>query len=317
MSKPSGATSDGFVGITVSLPERVTIVEAGPRDGLQSESVTLTVEERVALILDLLAAGVSRIEVASFVHPGRVPQMAGAEDIVAALPVEGDASYSGLVLNERGLERALDTVVDEVGFVVAATDGYNTSNQGATVAETLDALGRMIPTARADGRFPSVTISVAFGCPYDGIVDPQRVVDLAKRAVEMGAMEVALGDTIGVAVPAQVTALLAALDEALGGEVPVRCHFHDTRGTALANAYTALAAGVRILDTSVGGLGGSPFAPGAGGNLSTEDLVYTLDRAGVETGVDLNAVIAIGRRLGERLGRTDLPASLQHVEPWP
>jgi hydroxymethylglutaryl-CoA lyase len=275
----------------------------------------LAVEERVRLINDLLATGVPRIEVASFVHPVRVPQMAGAEEIVAALPVAGDASYAGLVLNERGLERALDTVVDEIGFVVAATDGYNTSNQGATVEETLQALERMIPIARTDGRFASVTISVAFGCPYDGEVAPERVADLARQAVELGTEEIALGDTIGVAVPSEVTARLEMLQGAIAG-TPLRCHFHDTRGTALANAYAALDAGVTVLDTSVGGLGGSPFAPGAGGNLATEDLVYTLDRAGVETGISLDAVIEIGRRLGERLDH-GLPAALQAMEPWP
>lgn len=299
----------------MKLPERVTIVEAGPRDGLQSETVILSVAERVELIRSLLGAGVSRVEVASFVHPGLVPQMAGAEEIVDALPVQGEASYAGLVLNERGLERAFETLVDEIGFVVAATDGYNQANQGASVDETLDALGRMIPAARADGRFVSVTISVAFGCPYDGAVAPDEVARLARRVVDLGAMEVALGDTIGVAVPSAVATVVALLDD-VADEVPLRCHFHDTRGTALVNAYAAMDAGVRVLDTSVGGLGGSPFAPGAGGNLATEDLVYTLDRAGIETGIDAEAVIAIGARLGERLGRS-LPASLQQAAPWP
>ena len=299
----------------MSLPDRVSILESGPRDGLQSEDTILSVEERVGLIESLLAAGVSRIEVASFVHPGRVPQMAGAEQIVAALPVEGEASYYGLVLNERGLERAFDTVIDDIGFVVAATDGYNTSNQGASVEETLTALSKMIPACREDGRFPSVTISVAFGCPYDGPVDPATVVELARRVIDLGAMEIALGDTIGVAVPAAVTDLVSLLNAEIG-DVPLRCHFHDTRGTALANAYAALGAGVRVLDTSVGGLGGSPFAPGAGGNLATEDLVWTLDRAGIETGIDLRAMIEVGARLGERLGR-ELSAGLQRSDPWP
>ncbi len=302
--------------VVTNLPARITIVECGPRDGLQSEDAVLSIGERVRLVEDLVAAGVRRIEVASFVHPGRVPQMAGAEEIVAALlPAGGDASYLGLVLNERGLERALATRVDEIGFVVAATDGYNTSNQGVTVDATLADLERMIPAARAEGRFASVTVSVAFGCPYDGEVPPQRVADVARRAVEYGAEEIALGDTIGVAVPSRVVKALAVLSDTVPG-VPLRCHFHDTRGTALANAYAALSAGVGVLDTSVGGLGGSPFAPGAGGNLATEDLVYTLDRAGIDTGIDLGRLIAVGRRLGARLGH-DLPASLQHVDPWP
>lgn len=307
MSRRSGAG-------TPDLPDRVTIVESGPRDGLQAEDALLSVQERVALIEELLAAGVSRIEVASFVHPEVVPQMAGAEEVVSALPHRG-GSYIGLVLNERGLDRALATAVPEIGFVVAATDGYNASNQGTSVAQTLEALERMIPAAVSEGRFPSVTISVAFGCPYDGEVSPRRVAQIARRVVDFGAGEIAVGDTIGVAVPAGVAEVLGLLGDVVP-EVPLRCHFHDTRGTALANAWAAMTAGVRVLDTSVGGLGGSPFAPGAGGNLATEDLVYTLDRSGVETGIDVAAVIGVGRRLGERLGR-ELPAALQQIDPWP
>lgn len=297
------------------LPPRVTVVESGPRDGLQAEDEVLAVSERVALIQELAAAGAPRIEVASFVHPRLVPQMAGAEEVVAALSSSGDASYIGLVLNDRGLDRALGTGVAEIGFVVAATDGYNTSNQGATVGETMAALEHMIPRAREDGRVCSVTISVAFGCPYDGPVAPERVARIASRVVDFGAGEIALGDTIGASVPSAVSELIERVGDAVP-DVPLRCHFHDTRGTALANAYAALAAGVQVLDTSVAGLGGSPFAPGAGGNLATEDLVYTLDRAGVETGVHLEAVVDIGRRLVDRLGR-EPAAALQRVDPWP
>lgn len=297
------------------MPGRVTVVESGPRDGLQAETEVLGVVERVRLIDELAAAGITRIEVASFVHPGLVPQMAGAEEVVAALSDAGDVSYIGLVLNERGLDRALETGVAEIGFVVAATDGYNTSNQGATVDETMAALERMVPRARDDGRFCSVTISVAFGCPYDGPVAAGRVAEIAARVVEFGAGEIAVGDTIGAAVPAMVPDLIEQLRAAVP-DVPLRCHFHDTRGTALANAYAALAAGVTVLDTSVAGLGGSPFAPGAGGNLATEDFVYTLDRAGVETGIDLGKVVDIGRGLCERLGR-EPAAALQRIDPWP
>jgi hydroxymethylglutaryl-CoA lyase len=240
--------------------------------------------------------------------------MAEAETVVAGLEGLSGVSLIGLVLNHRGLERALETAVDEVNFVVAAAEGYNHANQGVPVAETMRSIESMVPEARDAGRRVTVTISVAFGDPYDGEVAPEAVIDLARRSVVAGADEIALGDTIGVAVPTHVTALLALLTAAVPG-TPVRCHFHDTRRAGLANMVAALVAGVTIFDTSVGGLGGSPFAPAAGGNIATEDAVVLLERMGVATGFDLDATLAAGRWLGSHVGH--LPAAMQHAARWP
>jgi hydroxymethylglutaryl-CoA lyase len=297
------------------LPDRVTLVEVGPRDGLQAVSAVLPPATRIELVKQMIAAGARRIEAASFVHPGLVPQMAGAEAVLEGLAGAGsEVSLIGLVLNGRGLERALSTAVDEVNLVVAASEGYSRANQGASVAETMRTIEAMIPVAVDAGRRVTVTISVAFGDLYDGEVAPAAVVDLARRAVAAGAEEIALGDTIGVAVPTHVAALVGALAGAIPG-IPIRCHFHDTRRAGLANVAAALDSGVTVFDTSVGGLGGSPFAPAAGGNVATEDAIAFLGRMGIDTGYDLDAVVAAGRWLGGHVG--DLPAALQHAEPWP
>jgi hydroxymethylglutaryl-CoA lyase len=218
-------------------------------------------------------------------------------------------------LNERGLRRSLETSVEEVNFVVAAADGYNRSNQGTSSAETLRAIERMTPAALEASKRVTLTISVAFGDPYDGVVSADRLVAIARRAAEAGVEEIALGDTIGVAVPRDVETAVTALRSAVP-DVPVRCHFHNTRNTGLANFYAALQAGVVVFDTSVGGIGGSPFAPGAGGNVATEDAAFFLGRLGIDHGRDLEALVATGRWLGERLGHT-LPAALQSVPQWP
>lgn len=300
----------------MSFPNRVTIVEVGPRDGLQNEDVVLDTPTKVELIERLVAAGVRRIEVASFVHPGRVPQMADAEAVMAGLgPSPEGVSYIGLVLNERGLDRALATPVDEVNFVMAASEGFSQANQRASIAEVMESIEAMIPVARAAGRFVTVTISVAFGCPYEGEVAPGAVVDLAERSAATGANEVALGDTIGVAVPHDVSHLTAAVRDVVG-DTAVRMHFHDTRNTGIANASAALQAGVRVLDASVGGAGGCPFAPNATGNVPTEDLLYMLQRSGIETGIDSDAVTAVGRWLGEKLDTT-LPSALAQAGGFP
>jgi hydroxymethylglutaryl-CoA lyase len=277
------------------------IVEVGPRDGLQSEAAVLDPAIRIELVRRLVDAGMRRIEVASFVHPRRVPQMAGAEEVVAGLPELPGVSYIGLVLNRRGLERALATAVHEINFVVAAAEGYNRHNQSATVAETMAEIEMMIPAARAAGRNVSVTISVAFGDPYDGEVPVTAVTDLARRAAAAGADEIALGDTIGVGVPAMVTERLAAVREA-APRTAVRCHFHNTRNTGYANAVAAVAAGVDALDSAVGGYGGSPFAPAAGGNIATEDLLFLLQRSGIDTGLSLPSLVAITAWLAPVLG---------------
>ncbi len=292
----------------------IEIVEVGARDGLQNEDVAVATEDKVELIGRTAAAGVSRIEVASFVHPKLVPQMADAESVVAALP-DGAAGYIGLVLNRRGLDRALATTVHEINLVVGATEGFNRANQRAAVADTMIEIEEMLPEAIAAGMKTTVTISVAFGCPFEGEVPVGAVVELAERAVAAGAEEIALGDTIGVATPHDVVERVGALAGALGSS-PLRCHFHDTRNTGVANVVAAVAAGVRVIDASVGGTGGCPYAPNATGNVPTEDVLYALHRMGFTTGIDLGAMIDIGHWLGSRLGKP-LPSALGRSGPWP
>ncbi|GBE24052.1 hydroxymethylglutaryl-CoA lyase YngG [bacterium BMS3Bbin02] len=293
----------------------VQLVEVGPRDGLQNESTILDVATKVALINRLVDAGVTRIEVASFVHPKLVPQMADAEAVCEALEDRDDVSYIGTVLNRRGLDRALTTRVDEVNLVVAATEGFNNANQRASVDDTMSEIERMVPIAKQAGRFVSVTISVAFGCPFDGEVDPSRVIELAKRAVATGADEIALGDTIGVAVPSDVTNLVPSVFAVLD-DVALRVHFHDTRRTGLGNVAEALRLGVRTVDASVGGAGGCPFAPNATGNVATEDVLYVFDRAGFTHGVDQQAMVETGRWLSSQLG-VDLASAIASSGAFP
>lgn len=298
------------------LPAAVTLVEVGARDGLQNEVAVLPTATKVELIRRMVAAGVGRIETASFVHPQLIPQMADAEAVMGELGVSPDGvSAIGLVLNRRGLDRALATAVDEVNFVVGATDGFTTANQGSSVEATMAEIEAMVPEAAAAGRSITVTISVAFGCPYEGEVAAEAVTSLARRAAEAGADEIALGDTIGVAVPSQVVEVFGMV-AAVTGDANLRAHFHDTRNTGIANVYAALTYGVSTIDASVGGAGGCPFAPEATGNVATEDVLYALHRMGVATGIDLDATIATGHWLGAQLGK-DLPAALGHAGPFP
>jgi isopropylmalate/homocitrate/citramalate synthase len=276
------------------------IREVGPRDGLQNEQQVVPPETRAELVRRLADAGLKRIEAASFVNPERVPQMAGAEDVVAGLERRDGVVYAGLALNERGYQRLRETGLDEVSFALAATESFSQRNAGASVEESIDAAARIVARAREDGTRASLTISVAFGCPFEGAVDPNRVVEIAERLAATVADEIVLADTIGVAGPTQVRGLIDRVS-ALGK--PVGGHFHNTRNTGFANAYAALEAGVSMLDASVGGLGGCPFAPKATGNIATEDLVYLLEGEGVETGVDLDALIAVSTWLEELLGR--------------
>ena len=265
---------------------RIQLVEVGPRDGLQSESQVLSTAHKVEFVQRLAAAGLKRIEVASFVNPKRVPQMADAEAVLVALaPSPADARYIGLVLNRRGFDRARAAGCTEIGMAIAATETFSQRNQGASVEEGVAAWLEIAPLARAAGMRAQITISTAFGCPFEGEVAPQRVVELARRVAAGAPDEIAVADTIGVAVPTQVTRLLADLRAAL--PTPLRAHFHNTRNTGLANAYAAVEAGAHALDASCGGIGGCPFAPAATGNIPTEDLVYMLDRMGIETGIDL------------------------------
>ena len=292
---------------------RVELVEVGARDGLQNESVVLPTGAKVELIERLVAAGSRRIEVASFVHPGRVPQMADAEAVIKAVgPSPDGSSYIGLVLNGRGLERALATSVDEINFVVGASDGFNRANVGVSPEATMTEIEMML--GQVEDRRTTVTISVAFGCPYDGTVPIDAVVNFVTRAAAAGVDEIALGDTIGVAVPTHVTAMIDAVRAA--SDVPLRGHFHDTRNTAVANAAAAYAAGVAMLDASVGGAGGCPFAPNATGNVATEDLIYLFERMGVETGIDHEQTIETTRWLETKLGR-QLPSAIARAGWWP
>ena len=285
----------------------IEIVEVGPRDGLQNEKVSLSVAEKLDLIGKLEAAGARRTEVVSFVNPARVPQMAGAEDIMAALPADPGRSRIGLVLNLRGWERCVSTGCDEANVVVCASDGFGVRNQGATTRQQIETLATIVERRAADGGPPiTATISVAFGCPFDGEVSQDQVVAIVREAAALGVGEIAIADTIGVADPWTVRKRLEAV-RAAAPDTRLRMHFHDTRNTGLANAYASVEAGVDVLDASVGGLGGCPFAPAATGNIGTEDLVYMLERAGFETGYDLAALIAIGREISDRLGKA--PAS--------
>ena len=293
----------------------IEIVEVGPRDGLQNEPGVVATATKVELIERAIAAGIRRIEVTSFVNPKRVPQMADAEDVLARLVRRAGVQYVGLVLNRRGFERALAAGCTEIGMAVVASDTFNQRNQGVTTGESIAAWSDIARDAKAAGLRAQVTISTAFGCPFEGEVPVARVVDIARRVAEAGPLEIALADTIGVGVPSQVAELVARVREAVP-HVPLRGHFHNTRNTGIANAYAAVEAGVVALDASIGGVGGCPFAPAATGNIATEDLVYLLSRMGVSTGVDLEALIATGRWLEAALGRS-VPGMLVKAGGFP
>jgi hydroxymethylglutaryl-CoA lyase/(R)-citramalyl-CoA lyase len=278
----------------------VTICDVAPRDGLQNEAEIVAPETRGELVNRLAAAGVPRIEAVSFVNPARVPQMAGAEDVVAAIDREPGVVYAGLALNEKGYDRLLATGLDEVHFAFASTETFNRKNQNASVEESVEAAGRIVARAHADGIRATVTIGVSFGCPFEGAVDPGYVLELAGRLADAGADEIVFADTVGVGVPRQVRHLVA---EGTKLGVPVGVHLHNTRNTGFANAFAAVEAGATVLDASVGGIGGCPFAPRATGNIGTEDLVYLLHGEGIETGIDLDALIGVAEWLEGVLGR--------------
>jgi isopropylmalate/homocitrate/citramalate synthase len=278
----------------------VTICDVGPRDGLQNQPVALAPEVRAELVNLLAGAGVPRIEATSFVSERHVPQMAGAEEVVSGIERRDGVTYAGLVLNERGYDRLVESGLDEVHVTFAASDEFSQRNAGMSTEEGVHAAERILARASGDGIRATTTISVSFGCPFAGAVDPARVEELAGRVVRAGTLEVAVADTIGVGVPAQVRDLVGRL---LPLGVPVGIHLHNTRNTGYANAYAALETGARIFDASVGGIGGCPFAPRATGNIATEDLVYLLHGEGIETGIDLERLIEASRWLEQRLGR--------------
>lgn len=280
----------------------VEIVEVSPRDGLQNESVVLSTEDKLELIDRAVAAGARRLEATSFVHPTRVPQMADAEAVMAGVPRRDGLVWIGLALNERGVRRALDAACDEVNYVVVASDTFSDRNQGMTSDAAMAQFVSMADAIHGDGRGASVTIAASFGCPFEGEVPVSRVVDLARQAIEAGADEIALADTIGVAVPADIHERVAAVRPVIG-DVPLRLHLHDTRHTGIANAQAGIDAGVTILDASLGGIGGCPFAPAATGNIATEDLLYLLHRSGIEHGWDLATAMTVPPWLDDKLGQ--------------
>ena len=277
----------------------VTICDVGPRDGLQNHPTTLEPVVRAELVNRLAATGLPRVEAVSFVNPARVPQMAGAEEVVAAIERRPGVVYAGLALNEKGYDRLLATGLDEVHFAFAASETFNERNQGSSVEASVAAAMRIVARAREDGLRASVTIATAFGCPFEGPVDPQRVAELAAQVAEAGPDEIVVADTIGVAVPRLVRDLVAAVAR-LGPATGA--HLHNTRNTGYANALAAIEGGATLLDASLGGIGGCPFAPRATGNIATEDLVYLLHGEGIATGVDLDALIGIAEWLEGVLG---------------
>jgi len=309
-----GPVTAGRGHVTMVCMQSVEIVEVAPRDGLQNEDAILTTEAKLDLIGRLAASGVRRIEAVSFANPARVPQMADAEAVAAGLP-RGTVSWIGLVLNERGLDRAIRAEVDEVNVVVVATDTFSRRNQGVSTDEAIAAWGRIAARARAAGLRTTVTVAAAFGCPFEGEVSPERVAAVLERCVQAQPDEVALADTIGVGVPAGVRALADVAGRVAAG-LPLRWHFHNTRNTGYANAITAVERGAAALDASSGGIGGCPFAPAATGNIATEDLLYLLDRSGVATGVSVAALLPVAGFLEGALG-APVPGQLARAGLFP
>jgi len=288
------------------LPRAVTVVEVGPRDGLQNEAVGLSVDDRVVFAQALLDAGLPVVEAGALVSPRAVPQMAGSEQVVKRLRPREGARLPVLVPNRQGFDRARAVGVRAMAVFTAASETFNQKNINASIDESFRRFADFVPEARREGMWVRGYVSTCFGCPYEGRVDPARVEDVARRLADLGCDEISIGDTIGVAVPSQVTELLGRLQEAISRK-HLAVHFHDTRGTALANVLAALQEGIAIVDSSAGGLGGCPYAPGASGNLATEDLLYMLHGMGIATGVDLDAVARASKEVSRVLGH-DLPS---------
>jgi hydroxymethylglutaryl-CoA lyase len=297
------------------MTNHIDIVEVGPRDGLQNEDTMFSTEQKLHLIDRLVTAGLRRIEAVSFAHPKHVPQMADAEAVMAGVPRIEGVSYIGLVMNERGWNRAVAAKVDEVNMPVFATDTFNIKNQGVPTRESLTALTDFAAQGSEEGLPVSATVSAAWGCPFEGEVAVSRVVEIAEHLAITGVTEVALADTIGVADPWAVTERIGAVRE-VTGNIPLRVHFHDTRNTGMANVHAAIDSGVTVIDSSVGGIGGCPFAPSATGNIATDDLVYMLNRGGFTHGVSLDALISVSAELEELLGK-GIPAMLPKAGDFP
>jgi len=294
---------------------KISILEVGPRDGLQSEPEILPTEVKKEFITRTINAGIKQIEVTSFVHPKKVPQMADAEKLVESLPENDDVTYIGLIMNQRGFERARDCGIDEVGMVIVSTDTYNMKNQNVVTQESIDNWLSIAAEAKSAGIRTSVVIACSFGCPYEGEIDPEHIASIAEQVLKGKPDVLGLADSVGVAVPSQIKKTFSLIKE-LAPSIPLRTHLHNTRNTGLANAAAAVEAGVSIIDASTGGIGGCPFAPRATGNIPTDDLLYMLDRSGVETGVDLRQVVKTTDWLEEQLGRA-VPAMVPKAGIFP
>ncbi len=294
---------------------RIELVEVSPRDGLQNEPDILATGVKLELIRRAVAAGVRRIEAASFVNPKRVPQMADAEAVMAGLPKDDGVTYIGLVLNRRGFDRAAEAGCEEVNYAIVASDAFSERNQGTTIEQAVRVLEDIAAAAQAAGIRCSATISAAFGCPFQGAVRPERVHGLIAHCAGLGLFEIGIADTIGVAAPGEVAEMFAAAAR-LAPEAQLRGHFHNTRNTGIANAFAALEAGAHALDASIGGVGGCPFAPAATGNIPSEDLIYMLDRSGIETGIDIEGLIETAHWIETQLGRA-VPAMVSRAGNFP
>ena len=300
----------------MSSPASIEFVEVGPRDGLQNETGMVATADKLLLIEKAIEAGVRRLEVASFANPKRVPQMADAEEVCAGLPLRDDVTYIGLVMNGRGAERAIATQrIDQLGLVVVSTDEFAMANQGQTSDGSVQMAQDIIKKARAVDLTAQATIAASFGCPFEGEVAEARVIEIAKRLSDAWPVEVSLADTIGVANPAHVARLVTGVRDAIA-PIPVRVHFHNTRGTGLANVWAAVEAGASVVDASIGGLGGCPFAPGAAGNVASEDVVYMLERAGISTGMSLEKLIATSGWLSGVMNKK-LPGLVSRAPAFP
>ena len=294
---------------------KVSLLEVGPRDGLQSEPKILPTDVKRDFIIKTMDAGIKQIEVTSFVHPKKVPQMADAEKLVESLPDRDDVSYIGLIMNQRGFERARDCGIDEVGMVIVSTDTYNMKNQNVVTQESIDNWLRIASDAKSAGIRTNVIIACSFGCPYEGEVDPELIASIAEKVLEGEPNILGLADSVGVAVPNQVKKTFSLIKE-LAPNIPLRTHLHNTRNTGLANAAAAIEAGVTIIDASTGGIGGCPFAPKATGNIPMDDLLYMLDRSGIETGVNLKKIVSNSEWLEEKLEHS-VPAMVPKAGNFP
>ena len=298
------------------MNDKIEIIDVAPRDGLQSQPEIVDPAIKLELIERLIDAGIRRMEVASFVNPRRVPQMADVDELIRNLPQREDVIFIGLVLNLRGFDRAVESGIDEINCVAVASDTFSQRNQGALMNENMETIAVIARQAQAEDFPCTVTIGASFGCPFEGEVPIERVVQMTQRLADMGFEEIALADTIGAAGPSDVVKRIRAVKEAIGNAVKLRCHFHDTRNTGVANAYAAIMEGVRILDASCGGVGGCPFAPSATGNVATEDLLYMIQRMGGHTGVDIEGIMACTRWLEGPL-QAKMPAMLSRAGVFP